>query len=150
MPRRSISMETYMRLISITILLALLSSAALAQQSPPTVGETIGHPAPIPGPPTIAEPSSTMKPGPAVSTPQASEPAPKGYTGAYGPPGPATLYSTGPLPVIDTGTGRIIVEPDGSTKTVKAAPCGKAARETDGVTTCVGIPDESARATKNR
>jgi hypothetical protein len=141
-----------MRLISfsVTILLALLSSAALAQQSPGTTGDTIGHPPPIPGPPPISEPSSTAQPAPAASTPQASEPAPKGYTGAYGPPGPATPYSTGPLPVIDTGTGRVIVEPDGSTKTVKAVPCGKAARETDGFTTCVGIPGESAGAKKNR
>jgi hypothetical protein len=42
------------------------------------------------------------------------------------------------------------VAPDGSTKTVKAIPCSTAARETDGSTTCVGIPDESARAKKNR
>jgi hypothetical protein len=138
-----------MRLISfsITILLALLSSAALAQQPPGTTGDTIGHPPPLAGPPPISEPSPTTKP---ASTPQASEPAPKDYTGAYGPPGPATPYSTGPLPAIDTGTGRIIVEPDGSTKTVKAVPCGKAARETDGFTTCVGIPGESARVKKNR
>jgi hypothetical protein len=135
---------------SVTILLALLSSAVLAQQSPRTTGDTIGHPPPLPGPPPLSEPSSATLPAPAASTPRASEPAPKGYTGAYGPPGPTTPYSTGPLPVIDTGTGRIIVEPDGSTKTVKAVPCGKAARETDGFTTCVGIPDESTRAKKNR
>jgi hypothetical protein len=69
----------------------------------------------------------------------------QGYTGAYGPSGPATPYSTGPLPQIDTGTGRAIVEPDGSTRTVKAAPCGTAARETDGSTTCIGIPDNPAK-----
>jgi hypothetical protein len=141
-----------MRLISLSIiiLLALLSPAVLAQPSPGTTGDTIGHPPPLPGPPPISEPSSTTQPASAASTPRASEPAPKGYTGAYGPPGPATPYSTGPLPVIDTGTGRVIVEPDGSTKTVKAVPCGKAARETDGITTCVGIPDESARVKKKQ
>jgi hypothetical protein len=69
----------------------------------------------------------------------------QGYTGAYGPSGPATPNYTGPLPQIDTGTGRAIVEPDGSTKTVKAAPCGIAARETDGSTTCIGIPDNPAK-----
>jgi hypothetical protein len=69
----------------------------------------------------------------------------QGYTGAYGTSGPATPYSTGPLPQIDTGTGRAIVEPDGSTRTVKAAPCGTAARETDGSTTCIGIPDNPAK-----
>jgi hypothetical protein len=31
-----------------------------------------------------------------------------------------------------------------STKTVKAVPCGTAARETDGSTTCVGIPEPGA------
>jgi hypothetical protein len=72
---------------------------------------------------------------------------PQGYTGAYGPPGPATPYYKGPLPEVNTGAGRTIVEPDGSTKTVKAAPCGTAARETDGITTCIGIPD---RSTKHR
>ena len=70
---------------------------------------------------------------------------PQGYTGAYGPPGPATPYYSGPLPEVDTGTGRTIVEPDGSTKTVKAAPCGSVARETDGITTCIGIPDKKSK-----
>jgi hypothetical protein len=111
---------------SVTISLALLSSAALAQKSPGTTGDTNARP-----------------PAPAASTPEASEPAPKGYTGAYGPPGAATPYFSGPLPAIDTGPGRSIVEPDGSTKTVKAVPCGTAARETDGFTTCVGIPEKS-------
>jgi hypothetical protein len=147
-----------MRLISFSVIvsLALLSSAALAQQSPGTtgdraVGDTIGHPPPLPGPPPISEPSSTTQPAPAASTPGASKPAPKGYTGAYAPAGtPPTPYSTGPLPAIDTGTGRVIVEPDGSTKTVKAIPCSPAAHETDGFTTCVGIPDTGAKAKKNR
>lgn len=78
--------------------------------------------------------------------------APKGYTGAYAPAGtPPTPYTTGPLPEIDTGLGRVIVEPDGSTKTVKAVPCSAAARETDGFTTCVGIPDNTgARAKKGQ
>jgi hypothetical protein len=77
--------------------------------------------------------------------------APNGYTGAYAPAGtPPTPYSTGPLPAIDTGTGRVIVGPDGSTKTVKAAPCSLSARETDGFTTCVGIPDTAAKTKKNR
>ena len=75
--------------------------------------------------------------------------APKGYTGAYAPAGtPPTPYTTGPLPEIDTGLGRVIVEPDGSTKTVKAAPCSAAARETDGFTTCVGIPDNAGAKKK--
>ena len=94
-----------MRLISfsVTFLLALLSSHTLAQQSPGTTGDTIGHPP----------------------------------------------YSTGQLPEIDTGTGRTILGSDGSTKTVRAVPCGKAARETDGSTTCIGIPGTRGKAKKN-
>ena len=136
-----------MRLIyfSVTISLALLSSAALAQQT----GDTIAHPPPLPGPPPISEPSTTTQPAPAASTPRASEPAPKGYTGAYGPPGPATPYS-GPLPEIFTGTGLATVGPEGSTKIVKAVPCSTVAHETDGFTTCVGIPDKGAKAKKGR
>jgi hypothetical protein len=38
-------------------------------------------------------------------------------------------------------TGLDVVADDGlSTKTIKAVPCSTAARETDGTTTCVGIP----------
>lgn len=66
---------------------------------------------------------------------------PKGYTGAYQPAGtPPTPYSTGPLPKEDSGPGRDVADPEGSTKTVKAVPCSTAARETDGTTTCIGIP----------
>src|ERR1700731_745562 len=88
--------------------LSLWTAAAPAQQPPATTGDTIGHPPPLPGPPPISEPSSTTQPAPAASTPKPSQPAPKGYTGAYGPPGPSKPYSTGPLPALDTGTGRVI------------------------------------------
>ena len=135
-----------MRVITLSMVaLTLLSSAALAQL-PEKSGDTIGHPPPLAGPPPIPEPSSTTQPAPAASTPRASEPAPKGYTGAYGPPGPATPYSTGPLPEIFTGTGLATVGTEGSTKIVKAVPCSTAAHETDGFTTCVGIPDKGAKA----
>jgi hypothetical protein len=51
----------------------------------------------------------------------------------------------GPL-LPNAQTGRDIVAEDGvSTKTVKAAPCTTAARETDGTTTCVGIPGTPQR-----
>jgi hypothetical protein len=129
--------------LSATISLALLSSVAIAQQP---AGEAIGHPPPLPGPPPIAEPSPAVKPPNASPAPQASAPAQKGYTGAYAPAGtPPTPYSTGPLPLANTGPGLNVVGPDGvSTKAVKAVPCGTVARETDGSTTCVGISDESA------
>jgi hypothetical protein len=80
-----------------------------------------------------------------IALAQTDAPKPQGYTGAYGPPGPATPYYNGPLPDVDAGTGRAIVEPDGSTKSVKAAPCSTAAHETDGITTCIGIPDKKDR-----
>jgi hypothetical protein len=120
-----------MRLISFsaTISLALMSSAALAQ-SPATTGDTIGHPPPIPGPPPISEPSTP--PPAAASTPQASQPARGSDT-----------YMPAALPQVYSGPGLNVVGPDGSTKTVKAVPCGTAARETDGTTTCVGIPEKS-------
>jgi hypothetical protein len=52
----------------------------------------------------------------------------------------------GPL-ISQSDTGLSKVAPDGvSTKTVKAVPCSTAARETDGTTTCVGIPEGSAAA----
>ena len=119
-----------MRLISFSasISLALISSAALAQQSP-TTGDTIGRPPPLAGPPPISEPSSTPPP------PRATEPAPKSDT-----------YVPAALPEVYTGPGRDVVGADGSTKTVKAVPCGRAARETDGFTTCVGIPDKSTES----
>jgi len=70
---------------------------------------------------------------------------PKGYTGAYEPtpPGaPTAPQFKGPLPDVDSRTpGLDKVGPDGTTKSVRAVPCSKAARETDGSTTCVGIPN---------
>ena len=132
-----------MRLVcfSVTVFLALMSSAVQAQQSPGALGDTIGHPPPLPGPPPLSEPSSTARP-----QPKASGPAAAGYTGAYAPAGtPPTPYSTGPLPQSDQGPGLNVVGPDGvSTRTVKAVPCSIAARETDGSTTCVGIPAKRA------
>jgi hypothetical protein len=130
----------------VAALLALMASAVPAQQSSQTTGETIGHPPPLPSPPPISEPPSlATQPAPANSPARATEPAAKGYTGAYAPAGtPPTPYSTGPLPQSAEGPGLNVVAPDGvSTRTVKAVPCGTAARETDGTTTCVGIPDQS-------
>jgi hypothetical protein len=86
---------------------------------------------------------------------------PKSFTDTYTPgtPGtgapvtsgaPSPLPFGGPLPEVNTGPGLNIVGPDGvSTKTVKAVPCGLAARETDGTTTCVGT-SEGGKARKRR
>jgi hypothetical protein len=136
----------------VTVLLVIFSSAVLAQQSPglttddKPLGDKIGHPPPLPGPPPIPQSSLTALPAPAASTSGEKEPAPKGYTGAYAPAGtPPTPYSTGPLPQSSGGPGLSTVAPDGvSTRTVKAVPCGAVARETDGFTTCVGIMDQGS------
>jgi hypothetical protein len=127
---------------------ALLASPAVAQQATQTTGDTIGRPPPLPGPPPHSEPASTAP----ASTPRATEPAPKGYMGAYAPEStPPTPYSTGPLPQSGQGPGLNVVASDGvSTRTVKAIPCGIAARETDGTTTCVGIPERGARGRRRR
>ena len=86
---------------------------------------------------------------------------PKGFTDTYAPATsgtgapatsatPSALPFGGPLPEVNTGPGLNIVGPDGvSTKTVKAVPCGLAARETDGTTTCVGT-SEGGKARKRR
>ena len=125
-----------MRLISFSgmISFALLSSAALAQQQPP---DSAG--------PALSSPPVMGAPRPATNA------SPQGYTGAYASPStPPTPYSTGSLPAEDTGAGLAIVAADGiSTKIVKAVPCSKSARETDGFTTCVGLPG-SFRKTQPR
>jgi len=138
--------------VALAVSLALASSTALGQSTPNAAGETIGHPPPIPGPPPVAEPSPAVKPETAAPSPEAKQTEPKGYTGAYAPAGtPPTPYSTGPLPESTTGPGLNTVAPDGvSTKAVKAVPCGTAARETDGFTTCVGISEESRRGRGRR
>jgi hypothetical protein len=52
----------------------------------------------------------------------------------------------GPLnPATDAGLAK--VAPDGiSTEIVPAVPCSRSARETDGTTTCIGIPGPIRRA----
>ena len=83
-------------------------------------------------------------------------------TGTAGTPPPSTLElapsatgaSANPNLIPQTGgpllpnsqTGRDIVASDGvSTETVRAVPCSTAARETDGTTTCIGIPSARDR-----
>ena len=139
-----------MRMISCVVMvsLVLVSSAALAQrQTPGSAGESIGSPPPLPGPPPAEGPPPVAGP-PTAPVPQAGGPAPKGYTGAYAPASdntPTPIFN-GPLPETTTRSGLNVVARDGvSTRTVEAVPCGLAARETDGTTTCVGISDETPR-----
>jgi hypothetical protein len=61
--------------------------------------------------------------------------------GAYQPAGtPPTPYSTDPLPKEDSGAGRHVAAPGGSTRTVKAISCSTAAHETDGTTAASAFP----------
>jgi len=69
--------------------------------------------------------------------------APSGPAGA---PGPDVVPQPGGPLNPGTQTGRDVVASDGiSTETVKAVPCSTVARETDGTTTCIGIPDAPER-----
>ena len=63
-----------------------------------------------------------------------------------GSPSPDVVPQPGGPLSPGTPTGRDVVASDGiSTKTVKAVPCSTVARETDGTTTCIGIPDAPER-----
>src|SRR5260221_6694293 len=101
----------------VVVSLALLSSATFAQQTPGTTGTTIGSP-------------------PATTAPPPAIPSTVGRAPEVG--GPLISGS-------ETGLNKI-ADDGGSTKTVGAVPCSKAAKETDGTTTCVGIPDGSLRS----
>jgi hypothetical protein len=80
--------------------------------------------------------------GTAVSSGLANSPAPAAN--------PAASNSAS-LPQIGKGAGLNAVDPHGgTTRTVKAAPCGTAARETDGTTTCIGIPDPKDQSPRKR
>ena len=82
------------------------------------------------GPAALAQQTTGNAP-PAPAAPSASVPAPGSEAPQPGDP----LYP-------DSRTGLDKVAKDGiSTEVVKAAPCSAAARETDGTTTCIGIPD---------
>jgi hypothetical protein len=135
--------------LTVTISLALLSSAALAQEEGSgSLGQSIGSPPPLPGPPPAAGPPPSAAPAPAAGTS-----TPKGYIGAYAPasensPPPAFK---GPLPETTAGSGLNVIAQDGvSTRAVRAVPCGLVARETDGFTTCVGISDDDASPRRRR
>ena len=142
-----------MRLISFSVMIALvlLSSVALAQQSPETttgspVGDTIGHPPPLAGPPPVPNRRQRRS---------RDQPHPRLWQKS--PPRKVTREHMRPpvhrrLPTRQVscrrsnfGPGLARPAPDGSTKTVKAVPCSTAAHETDGFTTCVGIPDQNPK-----
>lgn len=73
------------------------------------------------------------------------------HPAAAAPPPSVPIVGSAPevggplLPAEDTGLDKV-AEDGISTKRVKAIPCSTAARETDGTTTCIGIPDRRKSA----
>jgi hypothetical protein len=64
-----------------------------------------------------------------------------------GPPGEPTRSPpplAGPPPISGPGSNEV-VEDGVTAKRAKTVRCSTAARETDGTTACIGIPDDSAR-----
>jgi hypothetical protein len=91
----------------------------------------------------------------AVFAQQTPEAAGVGSPPAAAAPPSAGVPIVGAAPPVGSplfpGTDRGLdkVAEDGiSTQTVRAVPCSIAARETDGTTTCVGIPDRSRKANR--
>jgi hypothetical protein len=79
------------------------------------------------------------------SSPPAGDIAPPPAMGIGAPPRAVATPQPGSPLLPGTQTGLDKVAEDGfSTKTIKAVPCTTFARETDGTTTCVGIPDPPA------
>jgi hypothetical protein len=102
----------------------LPASAATSAASPPTAGGVIG------GPTGVGNPDSGT--APAASPPITGQSSPVAA--------PVTVQGVAEQPV-SSSTGLAKPSADGtSTKIVPARPCSTAARETDGTTTCVGIP----------
>jgi hypothetical protein len=126
--------------VLVTMLLPI--GAALAQGGPAPAG-TAGAGAPAgtvgggAGSTTGIGNASSINSGPAAGT-----------TAAPSPPLAGQSYAAAPVAVQGfaeqeqiSPTGRAVPGPDGvSTRIVPARPCSVAARETDGTTTCVGIP----------
>ena len=108
--------------IFVAISLTLIPFAASAQQAPGTVGSSPPPAGDIAPPP----PMGVGAPSRVEVTPQPGSPL---------------------LPGTQTGLDKV-AEDGISTKTIKAVPCSTFARETDGTTTCVGIPDPPARRRK--
>jgi len=114
-----------MSAFSIIAVLAVTSSTGLAQQAPGTA----------------------TGPGPALPPPPLSEPLPvvPPPLSAPAPPTPSAPGATAP-PAAPRSAGADSADKDmSSTVSVKPVPCGRFARETDGSTTCIGIPETRAK-----
>jgi len=85
----------------------------------------------------LVSPAFAQAPGPNSAPPPVATSQPIGPSTP--PPGVPPEVGGPLLPATDTGLDQ--VASDGvSTRTIPASPCSTAARETDGTTTCVGIP----------
>jgi len=113
----------------IVVVLAIGSSAAgLAQQSLDAGPGPALSPPPLSAPPPSVTTSLGVAPPPAAPAPSAA--------GVAAPPVGRSPQNVG------AGQGNAGAEV-ASTASVKAVPCSRSARETDGTTTCIGIPEQS-------
>jgi hypothetical protein len=117
----------------------LIGGGVAPTNTNPTSGSGVGALSPIvggaPGAYTGVPPASDISSGglPPGSIDSASPPA----TGQAQPPVAVKGIAEEPPP---TATGLAVLAADGvSTRTVAPRPCGLAAHETDGTTTCIGI-----------
>ena len=133
-PHREASMR--ISAFPIVVVLAVGSSAGFAQQLPdngpgPAAGPGLAvPPPPLSAPPPIVTPPLGVAPPPAVPAPAAA--------GVAAPPGGRSPQNA------SSGQGSAGGDVT-STASVKAVPCSRSARETDGTTTCIGIPDRTSR-----
>lgn len=99
--------------------------------NPATRGGSIGG---LGGTTGVAPPPADLRGGasPAASSPEGSSAADKTV--------PEAVHGAAEEQMKVSSTGLSRPGPDGSTITVPARPCGLAAHETDGTTTCIGIP----------
>ena len=93
--------------------------------------------------PAFAQSAIPDGPPPMLAPPALGGPGPAQLNGAAPPP------TTGLLPSTTPGSDKVGAD-EISAKAVKAAPFSTAARDSDGFTTCIGIPDNHERSRKTR
>jgi hypothetical protein len=105
------------------------------------IGSALAQGGAAPTDPAAARPVGTTGIGNAgiSSSPGGTTTASPPSAGPSLPPAPEAVQGFAEREQISP-TGLAVAGPDGSTKIVPARPCSEAARETDGTTTCVGIP----------
>jgi hypothetical protein len=106
------------------------------------IGGDAGVPSPSPSP--FGSPGGTLPEG--GTSPEASSEQSRSTATPTAPKDVQGVAEQAPL----SPTGLAEPGPDGvSTVIVAARPCGVAARETDGTTTCIGIPDRSPNLSRS-